>query len=374
MVKDIDMKKYYTYSELKESKLIYDKKPPAFGVVMVILTAIFIVAALLWACLSVKTYVVRAVGIVSDEKKVNIMNTVTGKIESIEVVEGQNVEEGDVILRIDSFQTELQIAQIEAITEMYQTKIDKVQMLIDFVNSFILADESTQKNPFEETDYEAAKMYSNAEYFITYVNQLINSEIEETPIGQEKIDELKSQFLVQMSVFDLLDEYMTSKIQQSTQAEMYRKSLGEYIVRAENNGVVHLTNGLTVGTVLSSSALIGNISSGEVSNLYIEVAVSATERSKLELGNMVEIAVSGVSQTEYGTIKGKIAEIDKDATSSDDGQVYYRVKINLDKTYLTDKSGKRVDLQNGMLGECRLKYAETTYMKWAIEQIVGKLK
>ena len=42
------MDKIYTFSELKESKLIYDRKPPAFGIIMTLLTLIFVVGALLW--------------------------------------------------------------------------------------------------------------------------------------------------------------------------------------------------------------------------------------------------------------------------------------------------------------------------------------
>ena len=72
--------KIYTYNELKESKLIYDRKPPAFGIIMTILTLTFLVGAIVWAVLSPKSYVVKAAGIVSDGQKVNVMNTVTGKI------------------------------------------------------------------------------------------------------------------------------------------------------------------------------------------------------------------------------------------------------------------------------------------------------
>ena len=57
------MSKIYTFNELKESKLIYDRKPPAFGAIMTLLSLIFVAVAITWAVLSPKTYVVKATGI-----------------------------------------------------------------------------------------------------------------------------------------------------------------------------------------------------------------------------------------------------------------------------------------------------------------------
>ena len=70
---------------------------------------------------------------------------------------------------------------------------------------------------------------------------------------------------------------------------------------------------------------------------------------------------------------GRIISIDNDVTQKDDGQAYYRVKIKSEKSELRDKHGRVVQLELGMVGECRIKYDETTYLNWMIEQIMGKL-
>ena len=108
--------------------------------------------------------------------------------------------------------------------------------------------------------------------------------------------------------------------------------------------------------------------------LYFNAVVSATERSKLSVGSQVEIAVSGAMQTEYGTLNGEIISIDNDVTQTEDGQAYYRVKIKSHSKELKDKHGHTAKLELGMIGECRIKYDETTYLNWMVEQIVGKLK
>ena len=155
--------KIYTYNELKESKLIYDRKPPAFGIIMTILTLTFLVGAIVWAVLSPKSYVVKAAGIVSDGQKVNVMNTVTGKIKNIAVKEGQAVSKGDLLIEIDTYQLDLQIAQIEDMAELYNERVKADKTLIDYVNGYRLDDESTQANPFDQNDENTVKLYNDNE-------------------------------------------------------------------------------------------------------------------------------------------------------------------------------------------------------------------
>ena len=166
----------YTFNELKKSKLIYDRKPPAFGVIITLLTLAFVVGAILWACFSVKTYVVRATGLVTDDTKINVMNSVAGEVKTIEVVEGQEVSEGDVILTLDTFQTDLQIAQLQAMVDLYDTYITNTQKLISFVNDYSIEDENTQINPFDSSVDEEVRFYSDVELMKVYGQSLASQE------------------------------------------------------------------------------------------------------------------------------------------------------------------------------------------------------
>ena len=368
------MNKVYTYNELKESKLIYDRKPPAFGVIITWLTLIFLTAIIIWAVLSPKSYVVKAAGIVSDGQKVNVMNTVTGKIKNIAVKEGQAVSKGDLLIEIDTYQLDLQIAQIEDMTELYNERVKADKTLIDYVNGYRLDDESTQANPFDQNDENTVKLYSDAETFKSYVKSSIEQASEESPYTQESLDSMKSQILTQLQAYANLEQYISERTKQESQLKMYKDSLTEYKITAKIDGVIHLSAGLTVGTMLSQSVVLGTISSGDTENLYFDAGINAIDRSKIDVDSNVEIAVSGIAQTEYGTLKGNIVEIDKDSTQTEDGQIYYRIKVIPTETFLTDKNGNVIHITNGMPVECRIKYDETTWFNWLIEQIVGKTK
>ena len=169
------------------------------------------------------------------------------------------------------------------------------------------------------------------------------------------------------------DEKARRIAQYDSQLEAYEDSLTSYTIRAAQDGVVHLTAGLTVGTVVQTGTLLGNIASGQKENLAFTVMVGATDRSKLRIGDAVEIAVSGAMQTEYGVLSGKVVAIDSDSTQTEDGQVFYTVKVVPSRTAMKDRGGNEIALQTGMLGECRIKYDETTWFRWMIEQIVGKI-
>ena len=121
--------------------------------------------------------------------------------------------------------------------------------------------------------------------------------------------------------------------------------------------------------VLQRGSLLGSITNNEES-LIVETILSSAERPRIHIDDEVAIAVGGLNQAEYGTIKGKVVSIDEDATiDNENGNVYFKVKIQPEKTYLVDKKGEKVNLTVGMITETRVKYEKITYMKYFLEQI-----
>jgi multidrug efflux pump subunit AcrA (membrane-fusion protein) len=319
---------------------------------------------------SVKTYVVKASGLAASESKTNIMNRVSGAIEQIYVTEGRTVQAGDPLLTIDGFETRLQIARLQATAAFAQGKIDLIDRLIIFVNAYTLSLPDTQANPFDNTLTAEAKYYSDAQTFIDYISgQAGAAEAEEPPREylQSEVDSLKSQFLSQQ--YTEYDQYAAQGIENRSQIEMYSAQLEQYTVRAAQSGVVHLTAGIGAGTVLQAGSLLGSISSAAAGELYFETVISAADRSKIKIGDRVEIAAAGVLQAEFGILRGSVAAIDNDSTQTENGEVFFRIKIKPDVTRLTDKKGNEVSITTGMLAESRIKYDETTWLRWALEQV-----
>lgn len=367
------MSRIYTLSELKESKLMYDRKPPAFGVIITFMTLIFVVSAIIWAAFSPKTYVVKATSLLVSQDKVNIMSKVSAPIKEIYVEEGQEVKAGDALIQFDDFQARLQLAQIQSVVDYYQKNISIMDRLVAFINNFTLADQNSQINPFDKDNSDEAKAYLDAQTFIDYVNQQKQAaEEQENEYSQTEVDALKTQLLSQQ--YSYLNELKMQLAQYQSQLTMYQEALSDFILKAEQSGVVHLIPGLTKGTVLQAGALLGSISSKDSSTYYFETIIPAFDRSKIKINNPVEIAIGGILQSEYGVLKGKVIAIDTDSTQTEKGEVFYRVKIKPDNLKLTDRRGNTINLTLGMIGESRIKYDETTWLIWIIEQIGIKLR
>jgi multidrug resistance efflux pump len=166
-------------------------------------------------------------------------------------------------------------------------------------------------------------------------------------------------------------EMEVSKLE--SQKKALEKSREQYVVVAQQNGVVHLYNSLTTGEVVQSGSLIGTISNSE--ELIIETMICSNDRPRVNKKSEVSLAIKGLNQSEYGTIPGKIISIDEDATIDEkNGDAYFKIRIKPKKTYLEDSNGERINLSFGMETETRVKYEKVTYIKYFLDLVGFKLR
>ncbi|MDR3316004.1 MAG: HlyD family secretion protein [Coriobacteriales bacterium] len=109
-------------------------------------------------------------------------------------------------------------------------------------------------------------------------------------------------------------------------------------------------------------------------DLYlVDAYIPAAEVARITVGDPVDIVVSGLAQTEYGTIAGKVVAIDSDVTvPQSDGEQstpYFRVKIEPETSYLIGKAGQKVNLSSGMSVEARIKYDKVSYFDYVLESL-----
>ncbi|MGF0110959.1 MULTISPECIES: hypothetical protein [unclassified Clostridium] len=80
--------KVYNLNEITDSKILYDRKPPAFMKYVILIVTSLIIALLIWANKLVKTYMVKGQGIVVSENKSHIMTKNSGEIKEVFIIEG----------------------------------------------------------------------------------------------------------------------------------------------------------------------------------------------------------------------------------------------------------------------------------------------
>ena len=336
----------YTLEDLKSSKIQYDKNPPRFIYYIVFTVFIGLLSIIILSCFTHKTEVVRASGILSSDNKSYIMSKKQGEIETIYKSSGEYVEKGEVLFEINDNEIESQIYAYQGKSDLLYVYVSAYQTIIDSLEGINLDSEII--NPFEEGQF-----YKEYQSIIKAINDSSSKE--------ETIDSYISQYESQLFQYNY--EYIGLK----SQIEAYEKIKEEYKVIAETSGYVNYTSELKPGIVIDSS-VIGTISD-EISedNAIVDVYVDTSAKSFIDVDMKVEMVVSGLSQSTYGTLKGKVTYISNDSISSDD-KVFYKVSIKPDNITLKNKN-KETILSNGMVVEARIKYESITWMKWMLKKI-----
>ena len=146
----------------------------------------------------------------------------------------------------------------------------------------------------------------------------------------------------------------------------------EYSVKATNTGVLHMLADYKSGMVVQTGSAVATITP-ENADVMVEAYVSTADMARMEECNKVQMSVDGLIQTIYGNITGTVVSIDSNITSieGENGQSnsVFKIKIKPDAEYLINKSGKKVNLSNGMTVESRITYDEVTYFNYVLEKI-----
>lgn len=366
----------YNLNEITHSKILYDKKPPRFMIYVVSIVLILLTAFIYWSMKSVKTYVVKGQGIVTTEKKSNVMTKVSGEINEVFIEEGKQFNEGDTLVTLKPVESNIQTEQIDSQIVV----IDKrIELLSRAEKDTTNGRNSFRKNDSDETEFynKISNIYTKEKEFEVDEKALKEQQITEEQINKYKeAQKSKAQTVRYEGILQFTNEKEQLKFEKSkleAQKNSLDKAKEEFKIIASDSGKIHLSMPITKGMVIQAGNLIGTIANNE-DKLIVETLIPSIERPRIHVDDEVSLAIGGLNQAEYGTIRGKVSSIDEDATIDDKkGNVFFKVKVEPEKTYLTDKKGENVNLTLGMVTETRVKYEKITYIKYFLDQIGIKL-
>lgn len=130
-------KRIQTLEQLKDSRLLFDKQIPAFGYMLIVIVAVFLVGAVVWSMNTPKVYTIQAQGTVTNTDASYVMCTYTGEIETSYMEEGKLVEIGDTLFTIKSTDYNLQKVQLEDSRIAYEKQISQYQKLVKSIKDNI---------------------------------------------------------------------------------------------------------------------------------------------------------------------------------------------------------------------------------------------
>ena len=368
-------KQMKTMEQLKDSRLMFEKKLPAFGYMILLIVTVALAGVVIWSMKARKPYMIISQGTVTGETSNYVMPAYTGEIEQCYMEEGKIVQAGDVLFTIKSTDYNLQEEQLLANKQTYEKQIAQSELLVksikDNTNYF---DPSHQEDELYYSAYEAYKAQVAQNTFdgsmyqaYGYSDEQIEKELVK---NQGKISEIYYNAI--QSAENTIKEANLQIASIDAQLSAIDSGQAEYSVKATNTGVLHMLADYKSGMVVQTGSAVATITP-ENSDVMVEAYVSTADMARMEEGNKVQMAVDGLIQTIYGNITGTVVSIDSNITSieGENGQSnsVFKIKIKPDADYLINKTGKKVDLSNGMTVESRITYDEVTYFNYVLEKI-----
>jgi len=367
-----------TLDEVRDSRLLYEKKVPAFGYILILVVMAFMVLLGIWAYKTPKESVIKATGVVQSKEKNYVMSPYTGQILSVNYEEGKVVSEGDVLFTIKSTELDLQAKQLEEQKTLLNKNIVNYEKYIKSLEA--------DNNLFNEREINESSFYNKFQAYKNQVEQITVNEDMLKAYGYSDEDikkelEKKDKKIEQLyytevnGANDTIAQYKDQLATIDIQLGALNTGKEEYEVKTMKSGTVHVLEQYNQGMIIQTGAKVCSIASN-TEDLEIVATVSETDAVKVKKGDSVELAIAGLTQSVYGTITGEVVEKDCDVSvnATANGNVaYFKLVIKPDYNYVVGKDGDKVNLSSGMSVESRIKYDEITYMYYALEALGIKL-
>ena len=363
--------RFKTMDEIKDSRLLFDRKLPPFGFIIIIVVSLLMAFLIYMSITTNKTSIIKANGVVESEEKNYIMAPYAGEVVTFELKEGDIVKEGDVLFSIKSSDIDLQIEQLNNQKAVHQKEIEQYNKLIECVKN--------NSNTFNATVEEDKLYFNKYEAYKSKVEQLkVDSDtLRGYGYSEEQINEMiKSNensanqvYYEQMQEIQGVIAELNNQVS-SIDVQLQTFALGkeEYNVKATTSGKVHIVEKYNPGMLIQAGTTVASIAS-DSDDMNIKVSISEADAIKVKEGQRVDIAVNGLSNTMYSTITGKVVSKDTDVTigKSNEGTIsYFNLVIKPDKNYVVGKNGDKVLITNGLSVETRIQYNKETYFHYAL--------
>lgn len=367
-------KKIKNFSDLKDSKLLFDKKVPAFGYTLIIIVCLVLVCVIIWSIFTPKTYMIKATGVVTNDDGNYVMSAFGGVITDSKMQEGMLVKEGDTLFSINSTEYSVQCKQLIETREEYQKRVEKYKKLIQSIKD--------DKNYFDATKIEDSLYYNIFETYKSQVKQnqfdasayksygYTDEQIEiEIAKNQAKISEIYHSTI--QTTENAIAEYNLQIASIDAQLSALQVGKSEYEITASATGVLHLLADYKDGMVVQAGSAVATITP-ENDEIIVEAYIAPSDRTRINEGDNVEIAVLGLTQSVYGKMEGSVIKIDSNVTTqqTENGNSNtFKIKVKPNSNYLISKSGEKIDLLNGMEVEARVQYDKVTYFNYVMEKL-----
>lgn len=365
---------------------------------MIIFFAVFLVVFVIWAYNSDIEEVTRGQGSVIPSSREQIVQSLDpGIITEMKVKEGDSVDKGQILLRLDDTRSSAILRESAAKVDNMEAMVARLRaesygMALKFPDNI---DQELQQREMAAyvarkravTDAVAGLRESKAsldkEIAITrpMVEQGVMSEVELLRM-QRQSAELSLQIAERQNRYaaDANNELVKTEAELAQAREnmaMRADPVERSMIRAPMRGIVKNIRINTVGGVVSAGQDILEIVPLD-DKLLVEAYIRPQDVAFVRPGLPAVVKVSAYDYAIYGGLNGKVTLISPDTLHDqrrpsdlklDPNEAYYRILVQTDDNSLTDKNGKPMPIIPGMIATVDIKTGEKSVFQYLIKPI-----
>lgn len=349
--------------------------------IMLLLSAL---TAANWVWLDVA---VNATGMVRPEKeKTEVRALTTGLLDSIFVLEGQKIKKGDTIAVLKDVTGNAMAESLDAERKAKLEQLADLNLLlgkrlqdsgkITELQSSLYQQEYAQFLQDWETKKIQGRL-TGREYSIS--EQLMKEKIiakaefaiKETAYRNQAAAE-KAFWFSRMATWSDDRQHIRQELENLKQQKLrLLQSRAQLILVSPAEGVVMGIRKQYTSGLLQSGEILCMITPED--SLVAECLVGPADIGFLRKGQPVSFRIDAFDHQQFGTIKGKVVEIDQDYTSIDNHPVF-RIRCSFDSTRLGLRNGYSAILKKGMTLQARFIIARRTIWQICFDRVQNWLE
>lgn len=359
------------------------------------LVAAAIVIFLLWAAFAWVDQIVRGPGeIVSSSKPQIIQNLEGGILAELYVGEGDVVEPGQVLARLQSTQYQAQVDDLEdqiatldirrarleaemagrsdfAVTEAQRDLVPQIvaseRALLAARLSDVAARSAGAKNVMAQARAEldlVERMFKKDVAPLIEVTRARKTFSDAERAWKEIGTKATLERAAEQS--EVLGELATLR----QQLKLAEDQLDRTVLVAPMRGVVNRLSISTIGGVVRPGEEIAQIIPLD-EELLVEARIAPRDIANLRPGQAATIKLSAYDYTIYGSLSGKVAVVSADTFKDDrkpDGDPHYKVTVAVDLSHLSERQ-RHLEIRPGMQATVELRTGEKTVLQYLLKPL-----
>lgn len=363
---------------------------------IIVISAMAIAAFLGWSLWAEIDQVTRARGEVIPSGRTQIIQSEDGgTIDQILVQEGDRVQQGQLLVRLDETRPRAAVQESQAQVAALKARMARIQAEL-FNRALVFPPETSTHPEFVASQRELyhrrrqalSDQIRNLESMLRLVKEELNMNLPLVASGdvsrsevlrmQRTTADLEGQISNRRNEYlaELQTEYAQTEEELATaQEQLTQRSavLEGTELRAPTDGVIVAVRFNTVGGVLrAGDEVLQMVPSGD--QLVVEARVSPSDIAFIKPGQDAAIKFDAYDSTIYGAAAGRVTYISADTLSeeTEDGiETYYRVRLTADPTALRPRRAtEKVVLQPGMTAVAEIITGQTTVFAFLTKPIL----